>query len=190
MNINPKLKQLWQLAFPTLAIVLIIINVAAWIHPHTQLNGISYASQIKAESRLRRPNVNHASYIGGYPRLTIRGHLTVVALPKEHLLYLTNKSKVLYAFHATIDVPSSREVINGSYGQQNVHVIHGQENVAINWTSFGSHYYIEAPESISGQKVHGNWVKQNTKLPNTILVSKSDARFLQHLPSGSSVVVK
>lgn len=191
MNINPQLKKLWRLAFPILAIILIIINIAVWVHPHNQLKNVSYASQIKAANRLKRPNVDHASSIGGYPRLTKRGQLKVIVLSQEHLLYITNKSKVLYACHATVDLPSiNNQVINGSYGQQNVHVIHGQENVAVNWTSFGSHYYIEAPESIAGQKVHGNWVNRNIRLPNTILVSRSDARFLQHLPSGSKVIVK
>lgn len=191
MNINPELKRMWQLALATLAVILIVANVVTWAHPRYRLPRVSYASQLKADNRLRHPNLNHASSVGKYPRLTNRGHLTLVALPAQHRLYLTTNSKVLYACHATVSrrLPQ-RTVISGSYGQQNVHVNHGQESTAVNWTSIGSHYYLESPQTIAGRTVHGNWIRNNVHLENAILVSKADAHWLQQLPTGTTVIVK
>lgn len=64
MNINPKLKQMWQLALAILAVILIVANVVTWVHPRYRLPQVSYASQLKADNRLRHPNLNHASSVG------------------------------------------------------------------------------------------------------------------------------
>lgn len=192
MRINPELKAMWRLAFPGLLIILVVINLFAWLHTSQHVTGVSYASQVVTENRLRHANIKHSSVIGGeHKHLTSKDHVKLIAVKKRNLVYVVTKRHVVYALHAKVNLKNGHAgVINDARGQQNTHVVNGKQITASTWTSFGSAGYIESPETVNGQKVRGNWLKQRTKLTNTILVSRPDAHWLQKMPKGTAIVVQ
>lgn len=176
-------------AFSILVVLLLIANI---VHLGAQnyLSTASKSSQITALNRLRHPRLNHASVLSKYPSLKGHKGLQLLTVRQSHRLYVISNHRVLYIAHAAINLQPTTTTINAARGEHTFHVQNGNQSIADNWTNFGKLGYIETPVSINNHRVHDNWIKHHEYLPNTIEVSKPDAKWLQQLPKGTKLTVK
>lgn len=175
-------------ALGILVVLLISVNLTTLIS-NDYITETTKSSQRIALNRLRRPHLNRSSEFGKYPELK-KKRITLLATRKSNRLYVINNQRVLYIVNAEINIKPTRTEINAARGEHTVHVNDNNQSMGDNWLNFGKLGYIESPFSVNNHRVHGNWIKDSYHLPNTIEVSKPDAKWLQQLPKGTKLVVR
>ena len=185
---NKELKIMIYTALGILVVLLISVNLATLIS-NDYINETTKSSQRIALNRLRRPHLNRSSELGKYPDLK-KKRITLLAIRKSNRLYVINNHRVLYIVNAEINLKPSCTVINAARGEHTVHVKDNTQSMGVNWLNFGKLGYIESPVSVNTHRVHGNWIRNSHHLPNTIEVSKTDAKWLQQLPKGTKLIVR
>lgn len=186
---NKELQVMIYTAFAILAILLIIVNIYSLSSNH-YLSDASISSQQVAVNRLKRPHLKRASEVGKYPQLKKQKRLQLLAVRQSNRLYVISNHKVIYVVNAGINLQPTTTAINAARGEQASHVNNSNQSIANSWLSFGQLGYIESPVSINGKRVHGNWIKNKYHLPNTIEVSRPDAKWLQQVPKDTKLIIR
>lgn len=189
MQINHELKRMLESALGLLAGCLVVLNLVS-LNPHHYLATATVSSQRLALNRLKPPHLNQASEHGKYPRLSSHDKVKLIALRKQNRLYVIRNHQVIYLMNAQINFKPTTTVINAAHGTAAIHVNYQHQQMGTNWTSFGQIGYLEAPFSIQGHRVHGNWLRLKATIPNTIEVSRPDAHWLQQIPQGTALTIK
>lgn len=186
---NKELQVMIYTAFAILAILLTIVNIYSLSSSH-YLSDATISSQQVAENRLKRPQLKRASEVGKYPKLKKQKKIRLLAVRKSSHLYVISNHKVIYVVNAGINLQPTTTSINAARGERAFHVRNNSQSIANSWLSFGQLGYIESPVSINGKWVHGNWIKNGYHLPNTIEVSRPDAKWLQQVPKDTKLIIR
>ena len=189
MNINKELKAMIYTAISLLITLLIIINIVNF-GSDNYINEATKSSQRIALNHLKRPHLNHSSELGKYPKLKGQKNIELLALKRTNRLYVINNHRVIYIVNAEINLNPTSTRINAARGERAFHVKNSKQSITVNWLSFAKLGYIESIVSVNNHQVRGNWINDKYHLPNTIEVSKPDAKWLQQLPKGTELIVK
>lgn len=172
-----------------LTILLIIINIVN-MGSGNYIDEATKGSQRIALNRLKKPHNNRSSELGSYPKLKKQKGVELLALKKNNRLYVINNHRVIYIVNAKINLDPTSTRINAARGERAFHVKNAKQSIAVNWLSFAKLGYIESIVSVNNHQVRGNWINDKYHLPNTIEVSKPDAKWLQQLPKDTELVIR
>lgn len=187
---NTELKKLTRLGIIILVTIVLIINLSYYLNRNHFIPNASRSSQVIHTNRLRRANINRPSEHGRYPNLRQAKSITVVADSQMQKVFILSHQRVIYIMHALVHTTKRHFSCQAQTGQQLIAINGNQAYAAQDWTEFGHHFYFASPVSNNNQTVSGNWLKTNFAFPNSILLSKPDAQWVQTIPKGTKIIVR
>lgn len=187
---NIEFKKITQLSMVLFAILILIINLQAYLNDGRFIPQANRTSQVTNTNQLRAPRLNHSSEFKKYPDLKKQSNLTLVANAKMHKVFVINNHRVIYILHAQVHATGQQFSSQGKTGQQVAYIDGNQTLTAENWTEFGHHFYFASPTELNQQTVKEKWLKSNFNLPGCILLSKPDALWIQSLPKGTKIIIR
>ena len=187
---NNKQKQFILLTTALFVVIVLFINLHAYLDTSRFITGASRTSQALNTNRLRRPNLSKSSEHRRYPDLRKQSGLRLIAISGMKRVYVLSGQRVIYIMHARVAINHQSVVSRGQRGQQIDHVAAGHTLAGRNWSALSRQSYIVAPAASDQNQVKGNWLKTSFDFPNTIQLSRPDAQWLQTLPKGTKIVIR
>ncbi|MGN1279248.1 MAG: hypothetical protein ACI4T4_01040 [Limosilactobacillus sp.] len=187
---NSKQKQFIILTAALFAVIVLFINIHAYLDSSRFITGASRVSQVLNTNRLRRPNINKPSEHKRYPNLRQQARLRIIAVPGMKRIYVLNGHRVIYIMHARVMVNQRTLVLRGQHGQQIDHVEAGHTLAGTNWSAMSHQCYIISPATVDKTQVKKDWLKARFTFPNTIQLSRPDAQWLQNLPKNTKITIR
>lgn len=187
---NRELKRLCQIAGTIFLVIILFINIRAYLDSGRFIPEASRVSQVHNTNLLRKAKLNKSSELKNYPNLKKQRNLHLIAEPGMQKVFVLSGHKVIYIMHAQIYVSPQTLTSQTKSGQQLFH-IDGQTTItAQNWTEFGQHYYFESLSHTNQQAVKKKWLAKPVRIPNTIQLSTPDAKWVQTLPQGTTITIR
>lgn len=187
---NSKQKQFILLTTILFGVIVLFINIHAYLDSSHFITGASKTSQVLNVNRLRHPNINKPSEKKSYPSLSKRGHLRLIAVAGLKRIYVLDGHRVIYIMHARVSTNQHSLIFRGPHGQQIDHVEAEQTLAGCDWSALSRQCYIIAPAAIDQKQVKKNWLKTDFDFPNSIQLSRPDAKWLQGLPKNTKITIR
>ena len=187
---NREFKHLCQIAGVILLLVILFTNAHCYLDSSHFIPEARRTSQVYNTNLLSKPRLYKASEHRNYPNLRKQAGLRLIAEPGMKKVFVLSKHKVIYIMHAQVNAQPGHFTSQGKYGQQLFHVQGRDAVYAKSWTEFGHHYYFETPVSRDQHPVSNKWLEKPAKVANTIQLSAPDAKWVQSLPKGTTIIIR
>lgn len=177
---NKELKQMLKFTSLVMLILLVMINLGGLIkRPPKELTA-NYVSWRINDNRLNAQSMDGSSEKGSYPSIKSHQALSLVAIKKQHKLYLMHNRQVLYIFNADINMKARHQLTAGELRGTSIYYQTNDNKsiVAHDWLGINNGGNIESK------------VRRDQRIDNTIELSAADAEWMyKKLPKSVSLTI-